>query len=183
MVFWKRFQPRVVKKPLKRCNLSGKSFQGLSSNIFARSTTEMSAGFNDGSTRLRCGKRPILSKISLVLRTISTCSIVDSLTVIQSCSIASQGGQCILKLERSLFDPSPSYEGKGNHTLNMCDYHEGEIVVEGLSIRQMKWEVCALRVWWSLRDGGQGLVVVEGVYSEAGWAFARSPCTIDWLGT
>ena len=103
--------------------------------------------------------------------------------MIQSCSIASQGGQCILKLERSLFDQSPSYEGKGNHTLNTCDYHEGELVVEGLSIRQMKWEVCALRVWWSLRDGGQGLVVVEGVYSEAGWAFARSPCTIDWLGT
>ena len=36
----------------------------------------------------------------------------------------------------------------------MCDYHEGELLVEGLSIRQIKWEVCALRVWWSLRDGG-----------------------------
>ena len=38
--------------------------------------------------------------------------------------------------------------------MNMCDYHEGELLVEGLSIRQIRWEVCALRVWWSLRDGG-----------------------------
>ena len=115
MVFRNRPELRLMKKPLKHLNFSRKSFHGVFSIIFASSTTEMLVGSNDGLMLLGSEMTPVFSNISLVLRTISTCSIVDSLTLIHfrkpakpQCRIASHGGQCTLRLERSLFGASPS---------------------------------------------------------------------------
>ena len=73
-----------VNKFRKLWNLPGKSFQGVLSSIFASFTAVMSICLNDGSMRLGSGMTPVFLKISLVLRTISTCSLVDSLSVIHS---------------------------------------------------------------------------------------------------